>query len=140
MYKKDRLIQVHKANTDLVPADGGILAGCGAVPYLKATIKVDVKEEGKELRDFVDDMVLSKETPNETDTVKGIIEDLDRTKSRLRAIGQRLNDAKEHIFVPFEAVAKLFRKLVPDYKGKNGQAVVDLGITHRTHKRASLNK
>eukprot|EP00972_Heterocapsa_arctica_P073430 10845867-Heterocapsa_arctica.AAC.1 len=29
MYKKNRLIQVHKANTDLVPADGGILAGCG---------------------------------------------------------------------------------------------------------------
>eukprot|EP00972_Heterocapsa_arctica_P060887 8979755-Heterocapsa_arctica.AAC.1 len=29
MYKKDRLIQVHKANADLVPADGGILAGCG---------------------------------------------------------------------------------------------------------------
>eukprot|EP00972_Heterocapsa_arctica_P087347 12881750-Heterocapsa_arctica.AAC.1 len=28
MYKKDRLIQVHKANTDLAPANGGILAGC----------------------------------------------------------------------------------------------------------------
>eukprot|EP00972_Heterocapsa_arctica_P049910 7341283-Heterocapsa_arctica.AAC.1 len=66
MYKKDRLIQVHKANTASVPADGGILAGCGfAVHYLKATIKVDVKEEEKELRYFVDDMVLFKETPNE---------------------------------------------------------------------------
>eukprot|EP00972_Heterocapsa_arctica_P042684 6291994-Heterocapsa_arctica.AAC.1 len=60
--------------------------------------------------------------PNETDTVKGIIEDLDRAKSRLRAIGQRLNDAKEQIFVPFEAVANVLRKLVPDYKGKIGQA------------------
>eukprot|EP00972_Heterocapsa_arctica_P022438 3300504-Heterocapsa_arctica.AAC.1 len=70
MYKKDRLIQVHKANTELVPADGGILAGCGfAVHFLKATIKVDVEEEGKELKDFVDDMVLFKETSNETDTV-----------------------------------------------------------------------
>eukprot|EP00972_Heterocapsa_arctica_P009816 1444507-Heterocapsa_arctica.AAC.1 len=85
-------------------------------------------------------MVLFKETPNETDTVKGIIEDLDRTKARLRAIGQRSNDAKEQIFVPFEAVANMFRKVVPDYKGKVGQAVVDLGITHRTHNRASLNK
>ena len=37
-------------------------------------------------------------------------------------------------------MAKLFRKIVPDYKGKIGQAVIDLGITHRTHKRASLNK
>eukprot|EP00972_Heterocapsa_arctica_P077954 11496023-Heterocapsa_arctica.AAC.1 len=65
MYKKDRLIQVPKANTDPVPADGGILAGCGfAVHYLKATIKVDVKEEGKELRHFLDDMVLFKETPD----------------------------------------------------------------------------
>eukprot|EP00972_Heterocapsa_arctica_P022943 3374873-Heterocapsa_arctica.AAC.1 len=59
MYKKHRLKQVHKANTDLVPANGGILAGCSfAVHYLKAMIKVDVKEEGKELRDLVDDMVL----------------------------------------------------------------------------------
>eukprot|EP00972_Heterocapsa_arctica_P010769 1578685-Heterocapsa_arctica.AAC.1 len=71
MYKKDRLIQVHKANTELAPADGGILAGCGfAVHCFKATIKVDVKEEGKELRDFVDGMVLCKETPNELDTEK----------------------------------------------------------------------
>eukprot|EP00972_Heterocapsa_arctica_P002933 432739-Heterocapsa_arctica.AAC.1 len=40
----------------------------------------------------------------------------------------------------FEAVATIFRKTIPDYKGKIGQAVVDLGITHRTHNRASLNK
>eukprot|EP00972_Heterocapsa_arctica_P038366 5649267-Heterocapsa_arctica.AAC.1 len=85
-------------------------------------IQVDVKEEGKELRYFVDDMVLFKETSNENDTVKGIIEDLDRTEARLRAIGQILNDAKEQIFVPFEAVAKLFRTINPDYKGKIGQA------------------
>eukprot|EP00972_Heterocapsa_arctica_P019627 2896400-Heterocapsa_arctica.AAC.1 len=85
-------------------------------------------------------MVLFKETANETDTVNGIVEDLANTKGRLRAIGQRLNDAKEQIFVPFESVAKTFRKTVPDYKGNIGQAVVDLGITHRTHNRASLNK
>eukprot|EP00972_Heterocapsa_arctica_P026010 3829236-Heterocapsa_arctica.AAC.1 len=29
MYKKHRLIQVHKANTEIVPANCGILAGCG---------------------------------------------------------------------------------------------------------------
>eukprot|EP00972_Heterocapsa_arctica_P104466 15394988-Heterocapsa_arctica.AAC.1 len=67
-------------------------------------------------------MVLFKETSNETDTVKGITEDLDRTKARLRAIGQRLNDAKEQIFVPFEAVATKFRTIIPDNKGKIGQA------------------
>ena len=94
----------------------------------------------KKLRDFVDDMVLFKETPNEEDTVEEIIEELNSTKARTRAIGQILNDAKEQIFVPFQSVAKLFRKIVPDYKGKIGQAVIDLGITHRTHKRASLNK
>eukprot|EP00972_Heterocapsa_arctica_P038947 5737728-Heterocapsa_arctica.AAC.1 len=67
-------------------------------------------------------MVLFKETTNETDTVNGIIEDLDRTKNRLRAIGQRLNDAQEQIFVPFESVANIFRKIIPEYKGKIGQA------------------
>eukprot|EP00972_Heterocapsa_arctica_P031993 4712895-Heterocapsa_arctica.AAC.1 len=85
-------------------------------------------------------MVLFKETSNETETVNGIIEDLASTKGRLREIGQRLNDAKEQIFVPFESAAKTFREKVPDYKGSIGQAVVDLGITHRTHNRASLNK
>eukprot|EP00972_Heterocapsa_arctica_P002989 440086-Heterocapsa_arctica.AAC.1 len=67
-------------------------------------------------------MVLFKETSNETDTVKGMIEDLEHTKARLRSIGQRLNDAKEQIFVPFESVAKIFRNIIPDYKGKIGQA------------------
>eukprot|EP00972_Heterocapsa_arctica_P059168 8724467-Heterocapsa_arctica.AAC.1 len=70
----------------------------------------------------------------------GIIEDLDHTKSKLRAIGQILNDTKEQIFVPVESTATIFRKLIPNHEGKVGQAVVDLGITQRTHKRASLNK
>eukprot|EP00972_Heterocapsa_arctica_P001334 195323-Heterocapsa_arctica.AAC.1 len=34
----------------------------------------------------------------------------------------------------------MFRENIPDYKRKVGQAVVDLGITHRTHNRASINK
>eukprot|EP00972_Heterocapsa_arctica_P069993 10340069-Heterocapsa_arctica.AAC.1 len=34
----------------------------------------------------------------------------------------------------------MFRTIVPDHKGNIGQAVVDLGITHRTHNRASLNE
>eukprot|EP00972_Heterocapsa_arctica_P003395 507072-Heterocapsa_arctica.AAC.1 len=73
MYKKHRLIQVHEANTELVPANGGILAGCGfAVHFLKATIKAHVKEEGKEIRDFVDEMVLFKESPNENNAVEDI--------------------------------------------------------------------
>eukprot|EP00972_Heterocapsa_arctica_P022735 3346596-Heterocapsa_arctica.AAC.1 len=81
MYKKHRLIQVHEANADLVPANGGSLAGCGfAVHYLKATIKVDVKEEGKELIYFVDDMVLFKESDNKSVEVEGIISDLDHTR------------------------------------------------------------
>eukprot|EP00972_Heterocapsa_arctica_P037456 5514137-Heterocapsa_arctica.AAC.1 len=50
--------------------------------------------------------------------------DLDRTKGRFTSIGQVLNDSKEQ----------------PDYKGKVGQAAVDLGVTHRVHTRASLNK
>eukprot|EP00972_Heterocapsa_arctica_P058589 8640391-Heterocapsa_arctica.AAC.1 len=42
MYKKPRVVQVHKANTELIPANGGMLAGCGfAVHYLKAMIKED---------------------------------------------------------------------------------------------------
>eukprot|EP00972_Heterocapsa_arctica_P049945 7345634-Heterocapsa_arctica.AAC.1 len=50
-----------------IPANRGILAGCGyAVHFLKAMIKVEVKEEDQELRDFVDAMVCFKEDPTET--------------------------------------------------------------------------
>eukprot|EP00972_Heterocapsa_arctica_P091484 13496807-Heterocapsa_arctica.AAC.1 len=89
MYKKPRLIQVHKASTDLAPANGGIVAGCGfAVHYLKEMSKVDVKEEGKKLRYFVDDMVLFKESDNKNVVVEGIIVDLDRTKGNSRLLGK----------------------------------------------------
>eukprot|EP00972_Heterocapsa_arctica_P094565 13945793-Heterocapsa_arctica.AAC.1 len=83
MYRKPRVIQVHKANTEGIPANRGILAGCGyAVHFLKAMIKVEVKEEEKELRDFVDDMVSFREDPTERQAVLVLIEDLDRTKGR----------------------------------------------------------
>eukprot|EP00972_Heterocapsa_arctica_P021770 3201183-Heterocapsa_arctica.AAC.1 len=48
MYRKPRVIQVHKANTEGILANRGILAGCGyAVRYLKAMIKEEVKGEEK---------------------------------------------------------------------------------------------
>eukprot|EP00972_Heterocapsa_arctica_P071687 10589720-Heterocapsa_arctica.AAC.1 len=65
--KKPRVIQVHKANTEGIHANMGIRAGCGyAVHCLKAMIKVEVKKEEKELMYFVDDMVLFREDPTET--------------------------------------------------------------------------
>eukprot|EP00972_Heterocapsa_arctica_P097935 14449933-Heterocapsa_arctica.AAC.1 len=81
-------------------------------------------------------MVLFKEPDNENFAVEGMIAGLDRTKGKLKAIGQRLNDGKEQISVPFKSTERMFRENIPDYKGKVGQAVVDLGITHRTHNRA----
>eukprot|EP00972_Heterocapsa_arctica_P093615 13808964-Heterocapsa_arctica.AAC.1 len=81
-------------------------------------IKVDVTEEGKELRYVVDDMVLPKESDNEHFVVEGIIADLDRTKGKLKAIGQRLNDGKEQMFVPFKSTEIMFRENILDYKGK----------------------
>eukprot|EP00972_Heterocapsa_arctica_P067470 9957604-Heterocapsa_arctica.AAC.1 len=92
-------------------------------------IKEDVKEEGKELIYFVDDMVLFEELVTEIGAVEGIIHDLDNTKGRLTAIGQRLTDGKEQILVPCKSMEKLWKKALPDYKGKVGQAAVDLGIT-----------
>eukprot|EP00972_Heterocapsa_arctica_P077174 11382409-Heterocapsa_arctica.AAC.1 len=85
-------------------------------------------------------MVLFKESDNENVAVEGILEDLDHTKGKLKAIGQRLNDGKEQILVPFRSAEKLFWGNHHEYKRKVGQAVVDLGITHRTHTRASINK
>eukprot|EP00972_Heterocapsa_arctica_P022123 3255082-Heterocapsa_arctica.AAC.1 len=62
-----RVVQVHKANTEGIPANKGILAGCGyAMHFLKAMIKVEVNDEEAELIYFVDDMLLRKEGATET--------------------------------------------------------------------------
>eukprot|EP00972_Heterocapsa_arctica_P061649 9091730-Heterocapsa_arctica.AAC.1 len=68
------------------------------------------------------------------------MEDLDRTTGRLTNIGQVLNDSKEQVFMPNESIERLWTNVQRDCKGKVGQAVVDMGSTHRVHTRASLNK
>eukprot|EP00972_Heterocapsa_arctica_P032577 4798947-Heterocapsa_arctica.AAC.1 len=66
MYKPPRILQVHKANTQPIEANGGILAGCAfAVNILKAMIKHDVTYDDNELRYYVDYMVLFKEGDTE---------------------------------------------------------------------------
>eukprot|EP00972_Heterocapsa_arctica_P058603 8642352-Heterocapsa_arctica.AAC.1 len=42
--------------------------------------------------------------------------------------------------MPNKSIERLWGNIQPDYQGKVGQAVVDLGITHRVHTRASFNK
>eukprot|EP00972_Heterocapsa_arctica_P093931 13854328-Heterocapsa_arctica.AAC.1 len=103
-------------------------------------VKVEVKEEDKELRDFADDMLLFREDPTEIQAVLGIMDDLDRTKGRFTSIGQVLNDSKEEVFMPNKSIERVWRNIQPDYKGAVGQAVVDLGVTHRVHTRVSLHK
>eukprot|EP00972_Heterocapsa_arctica_P016928 2498592-Heterocapsa_arctica.AAC.1 len=142
MYKTSRIIQVHKSNTQPIEANRGILAACAyAVHYLKATIKEDVKDENNELRDYVDDVVLVKEEDAEEQAIRGLHKDLTEAKQKLTDIGQVLNDKKEQIFVQSRTGERVWHQTSPDYyKGKVGQAVIDLGITIRTHTQASLNK
>eukprot|EP00972_Heterocapsa_arctica_P042354 6242923-Heterocapsa_arctica.AAC.1 len=78
------MAQVHKANTEGIPANSGILAG-----------------------DFVYYMVLFREDPIETEVVLGIEEELHRTKERLTSIGQVLDDSKEQLFIPTKSVERL---------------------------------
>eukprot|EP00972_Heterocapsa_arctica_P029524 4350290-Heterocapsa_arctica.AAC.1 len=59
-------------------------------------------------------------------------------KENSRLLGKRAMMAKNICFV--KSTERMFRENTPDYKGKVGQAVVYLGITHRTHNRASINK
>eukprot|EP00972_Heterocapsa_arctica_P003287 489459-Heterocapsa_arctica.AAC.1 len=57
-------------------------------------------------------------------------------KGKLNNMGQVRNDSKEQIFMPNTYMEKLWDNITPDYKGKVGQEVVDLGVTHRVHTRA----
>eukprot|EP00972_Heterocapsa_arctica_P073377 10837031-Heterocapsa_arctica.AAC.1 len=46
---------------------------------------------------------------------------------------------KEQILVQSKTGKRIWHQNCPDYKGRVGQAVIDLGITLRTHTEASLN-
>eukprot|EP00972_Heterocapsa_arctica_P028821 4241192-Heterocapsa_arctica.AAC.1 len=103
-------------------------------------IKEDVKDENNELRGYVDDMVLFKEGNTEEEAIRGLYKDPTEAKQKLTAIGQVLNDKKEQILVQSKTGERIWHQNSPDYKGRIGQAVIDLGITLRTHTQASLNK
>eukprot|EP00972_Heterocapsa_arctica_P020456 3016930-Heterocapsa_arctica.AAC.1 len=55
-------------------------------------------------------------------------------------MAQMLNDKKEHIFIQNKCADTTWHRTSPDDKGRVGQAVIDLGVTFRTHTQASLNK
>eukprot|EP00972_Heterocapsa_arctica_P046118 6803955-Heterocapsa_arctica.AAC.1 len=61
-------------------------------------------------------------------------------KNKLTEIGQVLNGKKDNIFVQSKTGQIIWHQTCPDYKGRVRQAVIDLGITLRTHNEASHNK
>eukprot|EP00972_Heterocapsa_arctica_P058605 8642753-Heterocapsa_arctica.AAC.1 len=85
-------------------------------------------------------MVLFKEGDTEEEAISCLYKDLMEAKNKLTEIGQVLNDKKELIFVQSKTGERVWHQTCPDYNGRIGQAVIDLGITLRTHKEASLNK
>ncbi len=55
-------------------------------------IKEQVKDEGNELRDYVDDMVIFKEGDTEEQTMEGLYQDLMAAKHKLSTVRQVMND------------------------------------------------
>eukprot|EP00972_Heterocapsa_arctica_P110068 16207179-Heterocapsa_arctica.AAC.2 len=85
-------------------------------------------------------MVLFKEGDTEQQTIVGLHTYFTEAKQTLTDIGQFLTDNKERIFVQSKSGEQVWHRTSPYYKGRVGQAVLDLGITFRTHTQASLNK
>eukprot|EP00972_Heterocapsa_arctica_P110858 16325055-Heterocapsa_arctica.AAC.1 len=85
-------------------------------------------------------MVLFKDGDTEEKAISGLYKDLMETKNKLTEIGQVLNDKKEQIIVQSKTGERIWHQTCTDYKGRVGQAVIDLGITLRTHNEASLKK
>ena len=81
-----------------------------------------------------------KEGDTEHESVGGLYSDLVHTKSKLEYIGQKLNNNKQQFFVQNKIAEKALYVQNPEYQGKVGKAVIDLGITLRMHTGASLNK
>eukprot|EP00972_Heterocapsa_arctica_P012940 1901646-Heterocapsa_arctica.AAC.1 len=71
-------------------------------------------------------MVLSKEGDTEEEAVSGLYKDLMDAKDKLTSIGQVLNDKKEQLFVQSKTGERIGHQHCPDYKGRVGQAVIDL--------------
>eukprot|EP00972_Heterocapsa_arctica_P044165 6518781-Heterocapsa_arctica.AAC.1 len=61
-------------------------------------------------------------------------------KQKFTYLGQVLNEKKEQIFVQSRTGGIIWHQTSPDYKGRVGQAVIDLGIALRTHNESILNK
>eukprot|EP00972_Heterocapsa_arctica_P052345 7699732-Heterocapsa_arctica.AAC.1 len=78
-------------------------------------------------------MVLFKEGDTEEEAISGLCKDLMEAKNNLTSIGQVLKDKKEQVFVQSKTGERVWHQHCPDYKGRVGQAVIDLGITLRTH-------
>eukprot|EP00972_Heterocapsa_arctica_P092344 13618585-Heterocapsa_arctica.AAC.1 len=91
-------------------------------------IKQDVKDENNELRDYAADVVLLKEGDTEEEAISGLYKYLIEAKNKLTYIGQS------------KTGERIWHQHCPDYKGRVGQAVIDLGITMRTHTEANLNQ
>eukprot|EP00972_Heterocapsa_arctica_P001708 244000-Heterocapsa_arctica.AAC.1 len=74
-------------------------------------------------------MVLFKEGDTEEKAISGLYKDLIEAKSKqqLAKLGSKTGE-------------RICHKNCPDYKGRVGQAVIDLGITLRTHAEARLSK
>eukprot|EP00972_Heterocapsa_arctica_P057593 8496822-Heterocapsa_arctica.AAC.1 len=81
-------------------------------------------------------MVLFKEGDSEEGAIRGLYKDLIEANNKLTEIGQVLNDTKELIFEQSKTGEIIWHQNCPDYKGRVGQAVIDLGITLRTHTEA----
>eukprot|EP00972_Heterocapsa_arctica_P021141 3111487-Heterocapsa_arctica.AAC.1 len=76
-------------------------------------------------------MVLFKEGDDEEEAIRGLYKDLTEAKQKLTDIGQVFNEKKEQIFVQSKTGERIWHQTGPDYKGRVGQAVIDLGITLR---------
>eukprot|EP00972_Heterocapsa_arctica_P081073 11946680-Heterocapsa_arctica.AAC.1 len=78
-------------------------------------------------------MVLFNEGDTEEEAISGLFTYLIEAKNKLTEIGQVLNDKKEQIFVQSKTGESIWHQTCPDYKGRVCQAVIDSGISLRTH-------
>eukprot|EP00972_Heterocapsa_arctica_P064087 9455367-Heterocapsa_arctica.AAC.1 len=71
-------------------------------------------------------MVLFKEGHTDEEAESGLYKDLMEARDKLTSIGQVLNDKKEHMFVQSKTGERVWHQRCPEYKGRVGQAVIDL--------------
>ena len=91
-------------------------------------------------RDYVDDIVLHNSSTSAEEVALNMQRSIDEVADALEGIDQVVNKTKEQLYMNSAELIKVWSKIEPEYDGKVGKAVKDLGVCVKAIGVASTNR